>query len=251
MSGKFRRVSLLVPAAVLALQALPAEAADEPRAFAPSAPWTVISDGESCRLSRQFGGTEDGITFALQAFSPAATSYSVILQGDPLPQRDGGSLEFEFSFNPDTKATPTTGVLSGGNVRRLTFSTTLETASALEARRNGERLPAMIDSVREAAVDEFVIAFSRGRPLSLQLGSMAEPLGRLRECTARLPEKWGLDPAVVRSLSRPAVPIDIGTWLGPGTYPWEYLRNALSVRVHLRLMTDALGGVSQCIVQSV
>ena len=46
------------------------------------------------------------------------------------------------------------------------------------------------------------------------------------------------------------MPIEIGTWLGPGSYPWEYLRNALSARVHLRLMTDERGAVSRCIVQS-
>lgn len=250
MLGKFRQVALCVSAAVLGLQTLPAEAADEPRVFAPSGQWNVSSDGESCLIVRQFGGAGDGIAFALQAFSPGATSYNAILRGDPLPQRDSGALDMSFRFGPDTEMIPTTGVLGGGTTPRLTFSASLDSASKLEARRNGEQLPAMIDSVREAAVDEFVIAFSRGRPLLLQLGSMATPLGQLRECTATLPEKWGLDPAVQRSLSRPPVPIDIGTWLGPGSYPWEYLRNALSVRVFIRLMTDERGGVSECNVQS-
>ena len=246
MRGKFSDVALFVPAAAMALQATPAAAADEPRVFAPSGQWAVSSDGESCVIARQFGD----ITFGLQAFSPGPTSYNTILRGKPLPQRDPGALEFEFRFNPDTKAIPTTGVLSGGETPRLTFSASLDSSSVVEARQNGARYPTTIDSDREAAVDEFVIAFSRGRPLLLQLGSMAAPLVQLRECTAILPEKWGLDPAVQRSLSRPPAPIKIGTWLGPGSYPWEYLRNALSVRVHLRLMTDERGAVSQCIVQS-
>jgi hypothetical protein len=239
-------MALFFSGAALALHATPAAAVDEPRVFAPSGQWAVSSDGESCLLARQFGD----ITFGLQAFSPGATSYNAILRGDPLPQRDPGALEFEFRFTPDTRAIPTTGVLGGGGTPRLTFSASLEASEVVEARQNGARYPATVDTDREAAVDAFVIAFSRGRPLLLQLGSMAAPLAQLRECTATLPEKWGLDPAAQRSLSRPPVPIEIGTWLGPGSYPWEYLRNSLSVRVHLRLMTDERGGVSQCVVQS-
>jgi hypothetical protein len=250
MSGEFKRVALLIAVLVPALQAVPAAAAEEPRTFAPTGQWSVTSDGESCLLARQFGGAEDGVTLGLQAFSPGATSYNAIVRGAPLPHREGGALDFEFRFNPDTEALPTTGVLSGGNTPRLTFSTSLEAPSVFEARRDGALIPVMIDSEREAAIDELVLTFSRGRPLALQLGSMAEPLMRLRECTAGLPEKWGLDAAVQRSLSRRPVPVDIGTWLGPGSYPWEYLRNARSARIYLRLMTDEQGGVNQCVVQS-
>jgi outer membrane biosynthesis protein TonB len=46
------------------------------------------------------------------------------------------------------------------------------------------------------------------------------------------------------------MPIDIAKWLGPGSYPWEYLRNSLSVRIQLRMMTDESGAVTQCVVQS-
>src|SRR5688572_30270391 len=136
--GKFNRVVLLVAATLVALPIMPVGAADEPTVFSPSAEWATQSDGESCWIARQFGGAEDGVTFALQAFSPGATSYNAILRGKPLPHRKSGALEFEFRFNPDTNAIPATGVLSGGNIPRLTFSATLETADALEARRDGE-----------------------------------------------------------------------------------------------------------------
>lgn len=247
MSSKIRRAAALV-AAGLALPAVPAQAADESGRLAPSSEWSVSSDGESCLIVRRFGG-EGGVSFGLQAFSPNASLYNTIVRGDPLPHRDAGALDIEYRYGRDAQAVAATGLLGGGRNPRVTFFAPLEPASVLEARRNGEP-PSAADAAREAAIDEFAIAFSRGRPLVLQLGSMAAPLRQLRECAATLPEKWGMDPAVQRSLSRPAVPLDMGSWLGPGNYPWEYLRNGLSVRVHLRLMTDERGAVSRCVVQA-
>jgi hypothetical protein len=228
MSGEFKRMALGAPAALLAVQPLPAAAADEPRILAPSADWTVTSDGESCVMTRQLGGVA-GVTLGVQAFAPGSTFYNVILRGDPLPHRDPGSLDFELRVSPGNGVFPMTGVLRGRDTPRVTFPITL---------------------APDTAVDGFVVTFSRGRPLSLEFGPMAEALGRLEGCTAALPQEWGLDPAVQRTLSRPPLPIDIAGWLGPGSYPWEYLRNSLSVRVHLRLMTDARGGVSECVVQA-
>lgn len=248
--GKSTRLARSGSVVLLALYAPPAAAADEPRRLAPSTEWSVSRDGESCFVAREFGGERNGVTFALQAFSPEAVSYNVVLQGNALPSRDPGAIEFAFRFGPDAVALPTTGVLGGSKLPRLTFSVSLEAADVLAARRNGDPLPPTIDSAREAAVDELELAFSRGRPFLLQLGAMTEPLRQLRECTAGLPERWGLDPAVQRSLSRAPVPIDTASWIGPGSYPWEYLRNAMSVRVFVRLMTDEQGAVSQCVVQS-
>jgi hypothetical protein len=245
-----RRAACFVVTLLLALPALPATAADEPRVFAPSSAWAVQSDGESCVISRQFGGS-DGLTFGLQAFAPGATSYNAILRGDPLPQRGSGALELEYRFNPDTGAIPLSGVLSaGGDKPRLSFGATLDRASVIQAMRDGEEALRGPDEAREAEVDGLFVSFSRGRPLLVQLGPMAGPLARLRECIASLPATWGLDPAVQQSLTRRPLPIEVDKWLGPGSYPWEYLRTYLSVDVQIRLMTDAAGTATQCVVQS-
>ena len=105
----------------------------------------------------------------------------------------------------------------------------------------------MPSSVR---TNEFVITFSRGRPLSLQIGSMAGPIAKLTACSLELPGKWGLNPAVQQTLGRPAVPVDQASWLGPGTFPWAYLRNSLSLMVHLRMMVDERGMPTACVVQA-
>src|SRR5690606_3242007 len=132
---------------------------------------------------------------------------------------------------PDPGAVSGAGVLGKSNgVPIVTFLTGLETSAIaeLEPTERPAAGPAELQE-RAAAIDEFVIAFSRGRPLALALGSLAEPLAQLTACTHELPRKWGLDPAVQQSLQRPPIPVNQASWLGPGSYPWTYLRNAQSL----------------------
>ena len=226
------RAWLLAAVAAAGLPAGQALAVEEPKTLAPSDNWALTSDTESCTIARQFGAPGEGVSFRVRAFAPQGR-YRVVLYGPSLPQRDSGLLEFEYSFEPGSDAIPATGVLSkSGGVPMVSFLATLD-----------ESRPA-------AAIDAFVIAFSRGRPLTLPLGSMAEPLAQLDACAQDLPRKWGLDPAVQQSLQRPATPIGPEGWLAPGSYPWVFLRNSLSMIVNLRMVVDARGIPTECVVQA-
>jgi hypothetical protein len=241
----------LAAAAAIGLPAAQVLAADEPRTLAPSSDWALSSDTESCTITRQFGEVTNGVSFRLRAFAPGG-KYRLVLYGPALPQRDSGLLEFEYSFEPDPGTISATGVLSkAGGVTMVSFLPTLDTSAtaALDRaeRARGGPLEAM---ARTAAINQFVITFSRGRPLALPLGSMAEPLAQLETCAQDLPRKWGLDPAVQQSLQRPATPIGQEGWLGPGSYPWLFLRNGQSMIVSLRMVVDASGAPTECVVQA-
>lgn len=191
------------------------------------------------------------MSFHLRAFSPTER-YRLVLYGPALPQRDSGLLRFEYSFRPDPAAIPTTGVLSkSGGETMVSFFTNLETSAvaALDPAERARRGP-LEAMARAASINEFVITFSRGRPLALPLGAMTEPLAQLDTCAHDLPRKWGLDPAVQQSLQRPAVPIAEESWLGPGTYPWALLRNGQSLMVNLRMVIDERGMPTECVVQA-
>jgi hypothetical protein len=229
---------------------MPAAAADEARVLAPSGDWTLTSDTESCSISRQFGSAEDGVLFRVQVFSPGR-GYRVLLWGKPLPQRDSGALDFTYSFEPDPGTIPTTGVLGkSNNIPVVMFRTSFDTSAMASARSEGNDPEREAVERRAAAIEGFTIAFSRGRPLSLPLGPMADHLRRLTACAAELPAKWGLDLATQQSLSRWATPIDQEAWLAPGTYPWTYLRNSQSLMVYLRMLVDASGAPTECVVQA-
>lgn len=250
---KFGRILAWPTAAVAVAGASvsPAQGQDQPRIFEPSGDWTLNSDNESCTLSRRFGSADDGVQFYVQAFSPGG-AYRVILRGNPLPQRESGLLELSYGFRPDPGLIPVSGVLNKSNgLPMVTFRAGLGTSTdaALDPAQRPAQTPESI-AARVAAIDEFVVAFSRGRPLALQLGPISEPFNRLAACAFDLPGKWGLDTAVQRSLSRLPVPIDQPSWLGPGTFPWSYLRNAQSLMVHIRMIVDENGAPTACVVQA-
>lgn len=243
-----------IGSALLALAALavstPPGFAQQSLDLAPSADWALREEPESCLIVRQFGNGDDRVAFRLEAFNRAG-GYLASLWGEPLPHRDSGALEFETRFNPDSEGLPTTGVLSKTSAGPMvSFRTSLERTAQVEARMQEEPAPAGPDEVREAEVHELVITFSRGKPLRLLLGSMGEPLARLRRCAEQLPGKWGLDPAVQLSLSRGPVPLDQGRWLAPGTYPFDLLRAYRSAIVQIRLMVDSEGKATTCAIQS-
>jgi hypothetical protein len=241
----------LAAVAVLGLPAAQALAADEPRTLAPAGDWTLTSDAESCTVSRKFGGATDGVSLHLRAYSPGGR-YRLVLHGPALPQRDSGLLEFEYSFEPDPGAIPAAGVLGkSGGVSMVSFLTGLETSAeaALPPSERAQRGPLEAMS-RAATIETFVIAFSRGRPLALPVGALTGPLAQLDGCAQELPRKWGLDPAVQQSLQRRATPIDQASWLAPGSYPWQFLRNSQSLIVNLRMLVDEDGVPTECVVQA-
>jgi hypothetical protein len=238
------------PLAAVAAAGLPAAeglAADGPKILAPSGEWMLSSDAESCTMARQFGGS-DGMSFRLRAFSPNGR-YRLVLHGPSLPQRDSGLLQFEYSFKPDAEAIAGTGVLSkAGGVPMVSFLLALETSADFASDRSEVAARGPLEALERA--NEFEITFSRGRPVALPLGAMTEPLAQLEACAQDLPRNWGLDPAVQQSLQRPAVPLAQGSWLGPGSYPWSFLRISQSLIVNLRMTVDASGMPTECVVQA-
>ncbi len=237
----------LAAVAALGLPAAEGLAADGPKILAPSGEWTLSSDTESCTMARQFGGP-DGVSFRLRAFSPNGR-YRLVLHGPSLPQRDSGLLRFEYSFKPDAEDIQGTGVLNkAGGVPMVSFLLALETGADFAGDRSDDAARGPREAMERA--NEFEIVFSRGRPLALPLGAMAEPVAQLDACAGDLPQKWGLDPAVQQSLQRPALPIAQETWLSPGSYPWSFLRISQSLIVNLRMTVDASGMPTECVVQA-
>ena len=255
MSARQWRTSAIIGTAILLSPGQASPASPNARVFVPTSEWQFASNAESCWASREFADGDQRMQFHVQAFSPEP-QYKLLLVGKALPNRSGGLLEFEMSFNPD-RPREAAGILASSNGEPLlTLRSGLETTAEIEARRaavEAGQNPAedlSPNEAREAEVDELELAFSRGRPVALQLGSMKEPAARLRECAWQLVGQWGFDQAAEKDLSRRPVPIAIGEWLAPGTFPANYWRASLSALVHLRLNVDAQGKAADCVIQA-
>jgi hypothetical protein len=223
------KIRVLAVAAIGFAAAPPAHGADGARIFAPVSSWALRSDPESCLIMREFGAGGERVKFYLQAFGPGQ-NYKLSLSGKPLPGRTSGPLEFEMRLAGQEPMSKSVGLLeSPGGVPTL-------------AVRVGDRA--------NNAGDDFSIAFSRGKPLALQLGPMKEPMEQLQACSNALPGEWGLEPAVQKTLSRHPMPIDMGTWLTPMQFPYNYWVASRSALINLRLMVDEQGAPSDCVIQA-
>lgn len=87
-----------------------------------------------------------------------------------------------------------------------------------------------------------------GRTLTLQTGSMHQPMEAMRTCLDELITHWGFDAAVQRTLSRPVKPIDQMGWSRRvlNSYPVDMLRAGRSGAAHIRLIVGADGKPTSC-----
>ncbi|MBT2135197.1 hypothetical protein KK137_12745 [Croceibacterium sp. LX-88] len=215
--------------------------------LAPAEEWELGSGPESCWISRRFGAGDKGLFVRIETFG-TRSSLRVFMRGKPLPQRDSGILDFQTQYNPNGTANERAGILNwSGNAPTLTF---LEALTPMEGAGSTADPQGQTYSGLERTTRELKLTFSRGSPVSLQLGSMEASLDRLQECAHGLPAKWGFDADQQRALIQAATPIDGDRWIDPGSFPWEYLRSYQSVVLNLRLLVDDGGMPTDCIVQA-
>ena len=79
--------------------AVPADAQNAP-ALAPSVPWTLDYDADSCALRRMFGTGEDQVYLEIRRFGPTEGLQAIIGTGGMKARRTGA---FRYRFDSDTK----------------------------------------------------------------------------------------------------------------------------------------------------
>jgi hypothetical protein len=88
-------------------------------------------------------------------------------------------------------------------------------------------------------------------PRDLRMGQLVEPLRQLRECEARLMEKWGWGQDYNQRVATGPEMRDPQSWFYKAiVYPAVQNLNRVSSLLQLRLKVDARGRVAECVVQS-
>jgi hypothetical protein len=88
------------------------------------------------------------------------------------------------------------------------------------------------------------------KTIDLALGTMAKPLEAVRSCLDNLQTSWGLDPAQQSTLTRLAVPKASTVRKVQRRYPSNMVLSGTNAFVPVRVMVDASGDVTACVVQS-
>ncbi|WP_305096742.1 hypothetical protein [Croceibacterium aestuarii] len=241
---------------VVLLAASPASAVDQmPLVLQPTSQWRLDFADERCSLIRQFGDGEDAIRLEIDAYGPSF-NYRVTLVGGLVPvSRAVPITELRVGYSPDP----------GERERFLLRAGTFEGKSAVSFRLGFRPMAGQTVEAFEGSVESVTLDFRNFQPIRLETGSMAAPFAAMHRCIDDLVASWGFDPVAHRSLSRPVQIVAAGEGrkiLTPeptSDFPgWAERRRKKATEivsrdgmmVPVRLMIDADGKPTQCVVQA-
>lgn len=243
-----RNLPFALVSAALASSALPnpAFAADGPLAMTPTSNWSVDYAEDSCALRRTFESGGDKMGLELRQLAPG-DDFEVVLVSTTLSRT---------SAAPRARFEPDSGWFKPLFHRLLDSQSSHGVGYTDSLRPNalkpfGETPPAWAPEeriAREQAVTALTVGGSFEREITLQTGSMHQPLAALRKCMDDLVTQWGLDPQVQATLSRAAQPVDQMGWARRimQNYPRDMLRANKSARVPIRVIVGADGKPASC-----
>lgn len=251
---------LLLSGMVLgSLQAAPTLAGD--LNLRSSSKWLLNYDRDSCTLARAFGEGDDEIIAQFVRFSPRA-SFRFVVIGKPLATWND-QVEIDLRFGTVGEFTK-----AGVRVARLgpkpKVGTVMLVMNARLDNRDVRTLALDDEKLSDAefitlhsadlAVAETVSSVtlrSTGSSITLDLGPMRAAMAALEQCSTNLVMSWGFDPKVLGSLSAWPRPRNSPmTWVTPEDYPMANLLRNNQAQVDFRLMIDAEGNPTDCLVQS-
>lgn len=233
-----------------------APASARERLLTPTSDWTLEAGDEKCALIRDFKDPQGlPIKLYLQTYGNLS-QFKVWLIGDGVPLRDKqrGLGFIRFRFKPDgewREGAGMTGFSSGADT--MTFPAKWGDAAPLPHEGAGAQVerPAWFtfDAVRAAQIEQLAVAFPARDDTVLQIGSLAEQMERLADCTRDLVRKWGYDPEVLSTVgTQPHLmtgeKIAAGVWSS-----WVKGQLGRSDAIQLRIDVDETGAPSGCVVQ--
>ncbi len=253
---------LTMAAASAAWPVIPAASAAElhARSYEPSSQWVLDFADERCTLARNFGSGDETLLLRIDSFGNWNNFHlTVVGKAVPYPRTPAGAGSYRLTGDAESRdARLLFGTLGKDRLPAASLEMQFrpliqpgdwqklsDKEKAAYRVRLGHSMPEF-----DRSVDTIKIAFGRGALVELHLGNMAEPLVAMRACIADLYKSWGMDPEVENQLSRVAEPLPSTVKQVKARYPGGALLQGLSAFVPVRLLVDADGEATSCIVQA-
>lgn len=214
----------------------------------PSGEWTYREDAESCRVYRAFGTGKDRILLQLRTFGPGS-AVEAMLVGNSLPNEPGALRLVEVGWDGDWRDLKQIGLVGsiGGSPTLMMLISHRPVGAFLEGFI--ERTMILVNSVDPAA-ETIQVRVVGGAPITLQAGSLQQPLEGLVECEAALMQKWGWSADYDSRIATPPEMRNAESFYSVIVYPAAQLINRVGSLLQLRLKIGVDGKVTDCVVQS-
>lgn len=245
----------LIPVAALAGLAAPVCAKDARMVLEPITQWNVDFGEEKCRLARVFGDAKNKHLLFIEQGGPE-TNFVLVAAGPAFERfRRPNRISIQFgAFPPIEKPAPMLGNMEDGAATliysRLNFQERPNSEPDAEESEVLDSL-AKIDTESASKIDAIRMHYGK-RTVVFNTGNIGEAIKVMNECALNFVESWGLDRAAHESMTR------LPEWTNmkaiareiQESYPSEALRKGESGIFRLRVIVEADGSVSDCIINN-
>lgn len=240
--------------ALSAATTMSANAQDTPE-LAPSTPWNLHYDTDSCALRRMFGEGERQAYVELRRFDRAPTLQAAV-GSNWMKATRRADLRYRFGGGGDwSKESSATALTMGEGFSGVLFFPTLlpdfeeiEDPAELDLRLREIDWQAM-EKEAGARVDTLAVSGAFNRTIALKLGSLEQPVAALNRCIDELMTHWGIDVEAHKTLTRGPLPINVRRAQRMIDYPPQMLHQGTPGVVNIRLSIDETGGITACQIQ--
>ena len=231
--------------------------AENTQVLEPSSAWLLDYGEESCSLVRNFGPAGALTTVQLTSYG-SWVGQRVMIVGAAVPnsrrptgdlhyvlvpegiRRDSGALQGKSADSP--------AVSFGVGFTPFDPDEMDDNVTSSEWQDHAAE-PNSPDPSFEATVEGLRVEFDDRSIAEFRLGKMGKPLEALRACVDDLLASWGLDPAEQKARTRNATPDKSTVARVQRRYPSDMLRNGVGAYVPVRVMVDAEGKPTSCVIQ--
>lgn len=242
--------------ALWASLATPTLAKDDELVFAPSSPWTVDYDADSCALRRTFVSGEERAYLEMRRFAPG-WGLQTTVASSRANRRLNPNVKYRFTNDEDWKE-PGLGisVTLESKLRGVIIEPSFIDLPEWEAIEDEAEREAYFRSIdfktierQQAAAIDSISVHGLGREFTLRLGKFDAAIGALQDCVDELTTHWDIDVEAHKSLSRRAWPVNWSAGSRMLDYPPRMVQQSMPGLVNVRLSIDETGKITACRIQ--
>ncbi len=245
----------LLPFCTAVALAFPATAVAQDNAVVlPGAsPWHLDMAEDSCALRRQFSDGLHTVNMEMRQFAPERGLRFMIYSGD----LDVASGRLRYRVLPDVadREDPNAFTVSFDEGEEgVLFNGSLGTSAVAAAAEADENFVYTFEqrTAREREITGLHLPRVFTEAVTLETGSLAEPMRVMRACMDNLLTFWGIDVEAHRTLSREVQPVRMERWADrfADVYPLAALRDGHQAALQVRAIVNTEGRVEDCFIQS-
>lgn len=243
-----RKITIAGTVAVSMLS-LPAPAAAQ--TFAPSGPWEISANEDSCFLKREFSAGEYALALELQRYSPG--DYRAVVASKGLVPTKATKIKYRLNEDSAWREDVTKYNLRFKDDSKVIFFPWALLVPQVHSGMSSPEIANFFETVdlrslekaAGAEIKTLTVDGAYKEPITLRLGSMAAPVDALNDCFDDLLTIWGIDAAGQETLTRMARPTEATE--DKIFDPIGYLvKSAKPSDLTVRLIISASGEIESC-----